>query len=327
MFILRDLSLASLSKSGSAAIPSDITPGGIDTGLIIIFDVLSFFGLISILVVISTAWFSPRVHRTSLWFLFMSSFAFTSISNLLLLGQQTGRQPNFGLCIFQASLVYAAPVINCTTGLSFMIHVWLSIRNPDLNTRISRRWIILLHLLPLLLTLATIIEVLAVGLIDPKRVVPDTSAMFCHISSQISNRITSSISVVCMLTILVIDAFIIRILRSRWKAFQRTARPLFLQPDDPDPGRRDISLDSLIRVVAFALLPIIAIVVSFAQYFPRSQEGGTSARTNIVIATLPPAAFFIFGTQRDLLRAWGVMKPEKEIHWQRRGVSDNLVVK
>ncbi|PPR03107.1 hypothetical protein CVT24_012412 [Panaeolus cyanescens] len=183
---------------------------------------------------------------------------------------------------------------------------------------IPKKWMILLHIFPILTSVVTLLEVIIVGLTDRKSVVADLSGMYCHISSQIPNRITSGLTIICVIGVLIMDVLIIRVLKKMWKEHQRAVRPLSLETEE------HISLDSIVRVVIFAFLPTIALVVSCSQYFPGSQEAKTSAKTNIVVATLPVAAFLIFGSQKDMLRAWGLCRRPKEIHWQRKGVSDEV---
>lgn len=84
--------------------PPDIT-------FIVIFDILHIFAFVLLGALILTVIMCARPQRCSFWFFFISAWFITSFSNLLLLGRQTGPAPPFGLCLFQASLVYASPAM------------------------------------------------------------------------------------------------------------------------------------------------------------------------------------------------------------------------
>ncbi|KAF9048695.1 hypothetical protein BJ165DRAFT_1044982 [Panaeolus papilionaceus] len=266
--------------------------------LIIVFDTLYIFGFMSMMVVVLTAWISSRIQRVSLWFLFMSSWVITSASNLLLLGQQTGNPPNFSLCLIQASLIYSTPALSATSGVAFMLHVYLSVRLAlKSNTRVPRFATYLMHLIPCAAFLGVLIEVLVIGLLSPHNVVPDTSGMYCHIAERIPNKITAGIAIVSMLFIMILDVMVTLTLRRLWRETGRL-QPLYTH--------EHVSLDSIIRVIVFGFCPMISLAVSFLQYIPKHAQEG--AKLNIILAILPICAFLIFGSQRDILRAWRIYR-------------------
>ncbi|PPQ99157.1 hypothetical protein CVT24_009347 [Panaeolus cyanescens] len=256
---------------------------------IITFDALYIFGLLSLTALVSTAWWSSRIQRVSLWFLFMFSWIITSAANLLLLGQQTGNPPRFSLCLFQAALIYAAPALSATSGVAFMLHVYLSVRlTLKSNTRIQ----------PLVTYLTWPIQI---GLSRRENVVPDTSGMYCHIIERIPNKITAGIAIISMLLIIILDVLVTLTLRRLWR---ETGRLQTLHTHE------HISLDSIIRIIVFGFCPMISLAVSFLQYVPKHAQEG--AKLNIILAILPACAFLIFGSQRDILRAWRVYRIDDE---------------
>lgn len=93
-----------------AAVLKPGTPG-ISTQLVFVYNALLITGLVLQLPVVLTAWLSPRIQRSSTWFPFLGSWIVSSLVYLLLVGQQTGPPPFFGLCVTQAALVYAVPVL------------------------------------------------------------------------------------------------------------------------------------------------------------------------------------------------------------------------
>ena len=78
---------------------------------IIAFDVLQIIGLITISAILCIVWFSPRIRRSSTWFSYMFSWVFSSISQLLLIGHQTGPILGHILCLCQAMLSNSAPAL------------------------------------------------------------------------------------------------------------------------------------------------------------------------------------------------------------------------
>ncbi|PPQ84888.1 hypothetical protein CVT24_013069, partial [Panaeolus cyanescens] len=214
-----------------------------DVGLIVAFDILYILGFVLVTAILLTAWLSSQVQRSSLWFLFLGSWSVASFANLLLLGNQTNRNPNKALCLIQASLIYASPVLNATTCLSFMTHVYLSVRItiesasrlPTVSTR-------MLHVLPWVSFLAVIVEVIAVGLMDPKQLVPDASGMYCHIMNPLPNRISATLTIACMVVVIILDVLVTRILRTVWQESRTHTRPHSVLVQE------HFSLDIVIRV-------------------------------------------------------------------------------
>jgi len=107
---------------------------------IALFDTFYIVGGLLVLANLLTAWLSPHINRASTWTMFHFSWFLTAVVNLLLLGQQTGPEPNKALCLVQSMFIYAAPVLyvgmgavsfiiaksvsrSSLSGVSFMLHV------------------------------------------------------------------------------------------------------------------------------------------------------------------------------------------------------------
>lgn len=79
---------------------------------IIAFDVLYGVGLVLLILLLFTALFSPRhIKRGPTWFMMLVGWIITSMGNLIIVGQQTGSPPGQAVCLLQAMLVYASPVL------------------------------------------------------------------------------------------------------------------------------------------------------------------------------------------------------------------------
>ncbi|KJA26311.1 hypothetical protein HYPSUDRAFT_313594 [Hypholoma sublateritium FD-334 SS-4] len=86
-------------------------------GLIVAYDVLYIMGLATLLAVLATTYLSRRIKRTPLWFMSVSSWGVIGFANVLLVGQQTGPQPNLQFCLAQAALIYASPAFIYDSGI------------------------------------------------------------------------------------------------------------------------------------------------------------------------------------------------------------------
>lgn len=302
MFILHS-PLDPVGLEASLSNASHTVPYDPHVNLITAFDALYILGFIAVTAILLTAWLSSQIHRSSLWFLFVGSWSVASLANLLLLGNQTNPTPNGALCLAQASLIYAAPVLNATSCLSFMTHVYFSVsltvesgpRMPLLSTR-------MLHILPWFAFIFVITEVVAVGVIHHDSVVPDASGMYCHITNSLPNRISASMTIVCMISVIVLDVLVTRILRRTW----HETRSITASRPQSVSMQEHFSLDIVIRVVIFGFCPMLALAISSTQYLPNTQHLLLSERMNVVTAALPLSAFIIFGSQRDILRVWRI---------------------
>lgn len=128
------------------------------------FMIMQISGGAGLFIILATAVFSRNVHRYTTWYSFCASWAFSCISYSLLAfsGQQTRTMPDFNLCVVQAALIYAAPVLygylslslswywvdgdnwlvsrTGSTTLSFMMHVSSLTFGSDGPFRNYDRW-------------------------------------------------------------------------------------------------------------------------------------------------------------------------------------------
>ncbi|KAF9071788.1 hypothetical protein BDP27DRAFT_458737 [Rhodocollybia butyracea] len=85
--------------------------------LIVLFLVLQLIGLCGSIITVSSAFFNSSISRQPTWYSFLISWIISSISYTLLLfagqidlsGDEKQTGVPFGLCVFQSSVVYAAP--------------------------------------------------------------------------------------------------------------------------------------------------------------------------------------------------------------------------
>lgn len=79
--------------------------------LIGVFNALTIMGFLSLGAVLLTALLSSNVRRIPTWYSLFATWMVFAFSYFLLVGQQIGPDPGFGICLTQAGLVYAAPVL------------------------------------------------------------------------------------------------------------------------------------------------------------------------------------------------------------------------
>ncbi|CAA7262405.1 unnamed protein product [Cyclocybe aegerita] len=262
---------------------------------IIAFDVIHLFGIVILGGTLLTAYFSSRIRRGSLWFMFNISWFLASFGYLLLLGQQTGPAPPFVLCLIQSMFVYATPVFYGFAALSFMLHVGFSLQTIKqvtdgdstgvfINKTYDRK---------------VLVEVLIVGLIHKSYVQRDPTGMYCHITRRLPNRTTATLGVAASIPMFILGVLIFRIVKNTWSVKMKRTRD------------HKVSLDIAIRAVIFALCPLIGLTVGLLQYVPGMKEHH-GAGLNIALATLPALAGLIFGTQRDMIAVWACRRKKTE---------------
>ncbi|KDR76120.1 hypothetical protein GALMADRAFT_225810 [Galerina marginata CBS 339.88] len=268
-----------------------------NTHFTVLFDFLAFFGLVSLLVILCTGWFSSRVQRPPTWFLYIFSWMFYSIGLLLMLGHQHASEPGFAICLTQAMTLYANPVFVSTSTMSFLIKVLLDTRYKLKGKSTSTRQMTALLAVPIISWIAILLEVLIFGLKNRSAVQREASGMFCHITSPLPEQISGSIVMALIITSLPINfAIALTILRNKhsWSTlFGKEYTPTLV-----------------LRVVLFDATPLLGLALDVAEYIPPKFENLPAL--NAMLALLPALAGIAFMSQRDILRAWMFwLPPEK----------------
>ncbi|KAG9224960.1 hypothetical protein CCMSSC00406_0001889 [Pleurotus cornucopiae] len=112
--------------------PGAVSP---NPALITVFNTLQMAGLVLLLVVFLTARLAPTVKRSPAWYNIIIAWIISSSSSLLLMGQQTGRMPPFGLCLLQSMLIYAAPAMNACACLCFALELFFGVFGAATQTQ------------------------------------------------------------------------------------------------------------------------------------------------------------------------------------------------
>ncbi|KAL0573027.1 hypothetical protein V5O48_008938 [Marasmius crinis-equi] len=138
----------------------------------------------------------------------MISWIISSVSYTLLFfgGQLKQPKPNPGLCLVQASLIYAAPPHTAASSLCLVVQIWFSVheglgKKPFTGQRI---WTRIFLFVPYILWLLIVIESLTFALMYPKTVKRTSSGMYCNTKIIIPGRISAAlVSVILILAVTV----------------------------------------------------------------------------------------------------------------------------
>ncbi|KAF7312379.1 hypothetical protein MIND_00251200 [Mycena indigotica] len=292
--------MAQDSQSMSQMFPGDtLAQEHTSLALLAVYNFLQIFGFMIVLITLIIAWISPGVHRSRVWYSFMLSWLFFCLSYFMLAGSQVGPEPPASVCLVQAALIYAGPVLTSAGTLSVMLHMYLILWSVFKNkARPSKRQITMIQVYPYIVGLLTLIIALGIGLAHPSIAARDDTGFYCHYTSSIQPTITA---VVVLLTVLVMISFEAKtalLLYRNWTAFRK-----FHSQDG-------ISLALIVRLSIFSILPMVAGGLTALSFFTQSTVNG--AKTHLATAILPSAAGFIFGTQNDILRGLMFWKPKAE---------------
>ncbi|KAJ8483286.1 hypothetical protein ONZ45_g14655 [Pleurotus djamor] len=265
--------------------------------LVALFDLTQILGYILLMIIALTAWLSKSIRRSPAWYNFLITWMLSCVSYLVILGQQTSpSEPQFGICLLQSMLIYAAPVVTVTAGLSFSIEMWRIVtRATSGRSAASPKVDVLLIVGPYFIHIAICIEVLVMGLSNRTRVVRDETFMFCHLDSSIPAFITAFLVITSILFVIGFLTSTALHIRKHWTAFR------LLQARQVANIRKMV-----IRFGIFVTLPMLALVLGSLSVtqVTANLTGEADSLLTIAVGTLPLGAALIFGSQADLLDVW-----------------------
>ncbi|KAF7300569.1 hypothetical protein HMN09_00941800 [Mycena chlorophos] len=249
-------------------------------------------GLLGAFIMLLTAMIWHRTaRRHASWFSFMVAWLISCASYLLTMSVPEDQEPNHALCLFQASLIYAVPVLTSAATISLVVNIYLNLRALLTGSRNYSRATVTaaLIIVPYIPAWAVFTIALKIGLgTDHNAVVGRHQGNgYCSLvndvhPTQVSSAFVAALMIVC----LGIEIVIIRAMRRAWETLQRDDRG---------------SITIAVRVLAFTLVGMLSIILSLVLLaLPYEQNNAF----NIVIATIPLSSVLIFGSQADFLAAW-----------------------
>ncbi|KAJ7813651.1 hypothetical protein B0H13DRAFT_2141808 [Mycena leptocephala] len=259
-----------------------------------LFNSLYFIGLIFLTIVILPPIFSRNVLRSPLWFAFMGSWMLYCFSFLLLVGQQLGPEPPFGICLFQAALVHAVPALATIAGVCFVVDIYCTLR-----ISLKHSYWIPMKRTPVLLTLPIVsfigmfILSLAIGLQDHSTVNREPNNMYCHINTGLPTLVSAILSGWALFVAIGVEiaAAIMLYRNSAVLSLPTLGNPS--TPTEPPIARE--------------LLTLLGLSLSAMMLFHVHES---DIKWNVLVPILPPLAAILFGAQKDIISGWRFWKHE-----------------
>ncbi|KAJ6500745.1 hypothetical protein C8R45DRAFT_1210471 [Mycena sanguinolenta] len=254
-----------------------------------------FGGHFEIPLLLLTGVFSKKVQRHPLlvnfwvtWIIYTTSFTL-----LLYAGKQVGPEPPIELCVMQAAFIYGSVVMAPMTGLALVLHLWFSLQSAKgVPNRAAGGWCFMLLLgSPYILFLIFSVAMVVVGSTNEVIVSRSRYLFYCTINLGVVDM-ASITSGVIMLVVILFEVLTGTEVYRRYNAFKALAR---VQHDGPP-------LHLFIRVGIFTTYSVLAFGGCVAFWSATGAEF-----PYFIEASLPTAAFVVFGTQEDFLRAWGII--------------------
>jgi len=109
----------------SGVLSTTSSSDGFSATSVVIFDVLAFLGVILNSAVLAPVLFSPNVRRRAAWCGIIFGCILFSLSYLFTVAWQLGQPPPFGMCMFQAALVYPTVLQGAIAYTCFVIDFYM----------------------------------------------------------------------------------------------------------------------------------------------------------------------------------------------------------
>ncbi|KAH9921238.1 uncharacterized protein BXZ73DRAFT_91847 [Epithele typhae] len=265
-----------------------------DTTEVKVFLTFQFIGAAGLFAVLVTALFAPKIYRHFTWLNFCITWLIYCISYTLLAfaGQQLRPEPpSFPLCLTQASLIYAAPVLVAMSTFALVLQLWVTLKtalHPPKAPR-TRDTVFsgFLLLAPYIAWLGFVVAILVIGTLNPSSVERAGHLVYCTLQGGRAGNITAMVVAAILLVMVGFDIYIGVVLYKNWRALRGSDHP------------GQIPFNLLLRVALFSFVCVVGIGCTFIFLSGVSFFAG-----NILISLMPVVAFLVFGTQRDILEAW-----------------------
>ncbi|PAV19454.1 hypothetical protein PNOK_0438800 [Pyrrhoderma noxium] len=273
-----------------------VTSGGkhFDLSAVIGFFLLQILGgHVGIPFVLLTLYFAGGIRRHPMLVNFMFTWVIytTSFCILLYLGKQFGPEPPHIFCAIQSSLIYGTAILTPAAGLAFVLNLWFSLRavadnHSSVDDNIFRKYTLIAG--PYIISIFFVIFTAAYGASNPDLLTRNRYIFYCTINSNFVN-IVPAIAAIIMFTIIIFEVLVAVKLYRMHKAFKH------MRSGGPP-------LHLVVRAGVFSFYSFLSIVACVTFWTSPGEK-----LPYIIQASLPTAAFVIFGSQNDLLEVWGIM--------------------
>ncbi|PBK95923.1 hypothetical protein ARMGADRAFT_753570 [Armillaria gallica] len=262
--------------------------------VVAVFNCLHLLGLSLLLVVLVPALFSVRIHRMRTWHAMIISGIIYNLCYmpLMILGQQTGQPPSAGLCIFQSSLIYAAPVLLVSSSLAFLLEVFFVLSHAIYGSALvsSTCTHILLLAVPSFFYMMVFSMTLLIGLQQRESIERDEWSLYCHSTASSPTFIAAIFVLIATLTMIILAVYMAFVL---WNTKKR------LKSIGADDNLSSIFPPNLFfRFLAFSTCILLAIGLSASILpFPTSYW----PFWKMTLTTPPIVIALSFGIQKDMI--------------------------
>lgn len=198
------------------------------------------------------------------------------------------------LCIFQGSLVYAAPILNIGNAIAFALHIYLKALNLTSSHSVgpSVRTERLLQVTPYVIWLIAVIAVL-IALVPGTVTVGRMNGIYCSSDSQIISRAVAAIVLAGSVIVIVMQGLTYHHIFSCGKIISDDERLLAM----------------ILRMSLFFLGSFLALGLCVSLLFLTS---GSEAVFDLLLASFPLQVAVIFGCQPNILAGWLTKKSSQK---------------
>ncbi|ESK80732.1 hypothetical protein Moror_2973 [Moniliophthora roreri MCA 2997] len=255
----------------------------------IVFDVLHGSALFLLLLTILPPLVSKSVRRMKTWYALMVSSIMFSSSFLLLLGQQSGPSPAFGVCVYQAGLIYATPATLSAAGLTFVIELHWRLCSAFTGQELDYARVNMILFLPPIVHLSIFFLTLFFGLSNPSLVERLPNGMYCHVDSRVPTTAVGVTVVLMLIAMILMEFFTISRLWHR----RKNCTDIRVNGSDGH-----YPLQSFIRITVYTLIGGLGIVLVDLLVNTLSDD---STAALCLLAVVPLSVALLFGTQMDII--------------------------
>jgi len=215
-----------------------------------------------------------------------------SSSLLLYAGFQTGPEPPKPLCIIQASLLYGQPGMTSLSAFGLVFQVFYVVRSTfrekdPHNHETLRKWSLVIA--PYVAFAIFAGWTAYVGSTSPDLVSRQRRFFYCSVKSTfLTNSITIFSFLVLFVTI-ILECWIAYLTYCHWRVLRATELN----------EKNGMELSLIIRTSAFGLWVTLGMSLSVL-----SLRAPDSPIPDLALATMGSAVVLVFGTQKDVIRAW-----------------------
>ncbi|ESK88591.1 hypothetical protein Moror_3117 [Moniliophthora roreri MCA 2997] len=255
----------------------------------IIFDVLHGSALFLLLLTILPPLVSKSVRRMKTWYALMVSSIMFSSSFLLLLGQQSGPSPAFGICVYQSGLIYATPATLAASALTFVIELHWRLCSAFTQIELNYARVTMLLFFPPIVHLSIFFLTLFFGLSHRSLVERLSNGMYCHVDSRVPTTVTGVTVVLMLIAMILMEFYTISYLWHR----RKSCRDVRVNGSDGH-----YPFQSFIRVTLYTLIGGLGIVLVDLFVNTLSDDNDVAL---CLLAVVPLSVALLFGSQMDII--------------------------